>query len=194
MHSSWEKLCLCARPVQRDKPHFPKGSQLLAQLDCSGSVQLRSEQSPPASKATAPHAFPGARRGHSPTLIYKARGGSLRAEGVIFHLFLVSKFQESIQTGKSGASGLVQASPPGQPSVPAQLSWLQRPGPGKGPRRVHGGLSPIPPPLLLFQPEQQPFHPARVRAGKRLSGVRLSRSGESSECKRQGDGQLLGFV
>ena len=102
MHSSWEKLCLCMRPLQRDKPYFPKGSQVLAPLDCSGSVQLGSEWSPSASKAAAPRPLPRRREG---TLTHPDLRGQRRQPlvgGVIFHLFVASKLQEPIQTSKSG--------------------------------------------------------------------------------------------
>lgn len=173
------------RPVQRDKPYFPKGSQLLAPLDCSGSIQLRSERSPSASKAAAPPPLPGHGEG---TLTHPDLRGQRRPVGeVIFHLFVASKFQEPIQTSKSGVlwagvSVPSRAALGACPPVAATETWAR-----EGHRRVRGGRSHISPALLLSQQERQPFISARVRAGEALRGAQLSQSGGSTDCKQQAD-------
>lgn len=125
------------RPVQRDKPYFPKGSQLLAPLDCSRSIQLRSERSPSACKAAAPPPLPGHGEG---TLTHPDLRGQRRPVGeVIFHLFVASKFQEPIQTSKSGVLW-AGVSVPGRaalgacPPVAAAETWAR-----EGHRRGQGG-------------------------------------------------------
>lgn len=132
------------RPVQRDKPYFPKGSQLLAPLDCSRSIQLRSERSPSACKAAAPPPLPGHGEG---TLTHPDLRGQRRPVGeVIFHLFVASKFQEPIQTSKSGVLW-AGVSVPGRaalgacPPVSAAETWAR-----EGHRRVRGGRCHISPP------------------------------------------------
>lgn len=161
MHSSWEKLCLCMRPLQRDKPYFPKGSQVLAPLDCSGSVQLGSEWSPSASKAAAPRPLPRRREG---TLTHPDLRGQRRQPlvgGVIFHLFVASKLQEPIQTSKSGglwagASIPSRAALGARPPVAAAETWAREEAP-EGPRRT-----------LCCCPSRSGSHSAsaRVRAGE----------------------------
>ena len=128
------------RPLQRDKPYFPKGSQLLAPLDCSRSVQLGSEWSPFASKAAAPRTLPRLGEG---TLTHPDLRGQRRQPlvgGVIFHLFVASKFQEPIQTSKSGglwagASVPSRATLGACPPVAAAETWA-REGALEGPRRT----------------------------------------------------------